>query len=152
MNKEDGVSWARLGRVEKAFLLAIPLYALLYFAGAPASAQFPVAVAGIFLGIATLVRLARSAMRNLIWRLRNRLIVAYLFIAVVPIVLILVLLAGTAYLVVGQIAGYLAYTDLMSRMRFLSFPAEAMVRVPARDPQAAINRLVLGVKRVFPAF
>src|SRR6266576_3496694 len=125
MDKSDGVSWARLGRIEKALLLAIPLYALLYFAGAPASAQFPVAVAGIILGIATLVRLARSAMRNLIWRLRNRLIVAYLFIAVVPIVLILVLLAGTAYLVVGQTAVYLVDTALNNRMRVLDFPVGA---------------------------
>src|SRR5882757_10000705 len=102
MRNEDGVSWARLGRVEKVFLLAVALFALLYFTGASSALQFPVAIAGIFLGIASLVRLGRYALRNLIWRLRNRLIVAYVFIAVVPIVLLLALLVGTAYLVVGQ--------------------------------------------------
>src|SRR5882672_2432530 len=135
MNKGDGVSWARLGYVEKAFLLAIALYALLYFTGVSTALQFPVAVAGFFLGVATLVRLFRYAMRNLIWRLRNRLIVAYLFIAVVPIVLLIALLAGTAYLVVGQTAVYLVDRELGNRMRFLNLPANALVRSPARDPQ-----------------
>jgi sigma-B regulation protein RsbU (phosphoserine phosphatase) len=37
-------------------------------------------------------------------------------------------------------------------MRVMSFPADTMVRAPARDPQAAINRVVLGVRRFFPEF
>ena len=51
-------------------------------------------VAGLLLtifGIAAAYQLARRIARRAIWRLRNRLIVAYLFIAVVPIVLILAL-------------------------------------------------------------
>ena len=73
--------------------------------------------------------------RNLIWRLRNRLIVAYLFIAVVPIVLILVLLATTAYVVVGQMAVFLVYAELQNRMGTLTFPTNNLVRTPACDPQ-----------------
>ena len=55
------------------------------------------------------------AMRNLIWRLRNRLIVAYLFIAVVPIVLILALMLVTSYALVGQMAVYLVNRELENR-------------------------------------
>src|SRR5206468_1883032 len=139
MPRDDGVSWARLGRVEKTFLVMAALLAVLFFFGISATLQFWIAAAVFFLGIAVVVRLARFALRKAIWRLRNRLMVAYLFIAVVPIVLILALLAGTAYLVVGQMAVYLVYTELSNRVRQLAFPTDAMVRAPARDPQQALN-------------
>src|SRR5215831_5860981 len=152
MRKGDGLSWALLGRVEKAFLAVVALYALDFFTGILPSFQLPLGIVGFFLGVTALVRLGRFAARNLIWRLRNRLIVAYVFIAVVPVVLILALLAGTAYLVVGQTAVYLVNTELNNRMRVLTFPANAMVRAPARDPQAAFNQALAGVRRFFPAF
>src|ERR1019366_4714017 len=44
---------------------------------------------------------------RLIWHLRNRLIVAYVFIAVVPITLILALVFVAGYLLTGQISAYL---------------------------------------------
>src|SRR5215813_3996770 len=152
MRKGDGLSWALLGRVEKAFLAVLALYALDFFTGILPSFQLPLAIVGFFLGVAALVRLGRFAARNLIWRLRNRLIVAYVFIAVVPVVLILALLAGTAYLVVGQTAVYLVNTELNNRMRVLTFPANAMVRAPARVPQAAFNQALAGLRRFFPTF
>ena len=71
-------------------------YALLYFTGTAPALQLGLAVTGVFLLVGSVVRLAQFALRNLIWRLRNRLIVAYLFIAVVPVVLILVLMLVTA--------------------------------------------------------
>ena len=40
-------------------------------------------------GLIVAIRLARTGVGKLIWRLRNRLIVAYAFIAMVPIALIL---------------------------------------------------------------
>ncbi len=51
-----------------------------------------------------LVALARWRLRHskLIWRLRNRLIVTYVFIGVVPIVLILVLAFFGTWIVAGQ--------------------------------------------------
>jgi sigma-B regulation protein RsbU (phosphoserine phosphatase) len=150
--EKDGVSWARLGRVEKVLLVVAALYALLYFTGTAPALQFALAVSGVFLLIGSMVRLARYALQNLIWRLRNRLIVAYLFIAVVPIVLILVLLATTAYVIVGQMAVYLVYTELQNRMGMLNFPATALVRAPARDPEAAMNQTVSMIRRHFKDF
>lgn len=149
---KDGVSWSRLGRVEKALLFVAALYALLYFTGTAPALQFALGVAGVFLLVASMVRLARYALRNLIWRLRNRLIVAYLFIAVVPVVLILVLLATTAIVIVGQMAVYLVYTELQNRMAMLNFPASNLVRAPARDPEAALNQTVALIRRRFQNF
>ena len=152
MEKGDRVSWARLGRVEKGLLVVVALYMVLYLTGTAPALQFGLAVAAIVLLIGSVVRLARYALQNLIWRLRNRLIVAYLFIAVVPIVLILVLLYTTALVVVGQMAVYLVYTDLTNRMRLLTFPANNLVRAPARDPQAAMNQTINQVRRALQGF
>ena len=72
-------------------------------------------MAAILMGVVALIKIGRMAMRNLIWRLRNRLIVAYLFIAVVPIVLILALMLVTSYALIGQMAVYLVNRELENR-------------------------------------
>ena len=57
---------------------------------------------------------------RLLWSLRNRLIVAYLFIAVVPILLIMtfVLLAGR--FLYSQLGAYLLYEDLHRRIEMIT--------------------------------
>ncbi len=54
----------------------------------------------------------RRIIRRLLWRLRNRLIVTYILIGVVPIVLILSMLAISGHLLLGQVAAYLVTTEL----------------------------------------
>ena len=85
-------------------------FVLLRASGVSPDWQIVTALAAFVLGIVCLVRLASRLMRKLIWRLRNRLIVAYLFIAVVPIVLILTLAYAAGYVLVGQVAAYFVRT------------------------------------------
>ena len=106
MKRDDEVSWSRLGRIEKLFLVLMAIWGLLYFTGMGQKYQMATALSAIFMGVLAIVKVGRMAMRNLIWRLRNRLIVAYLFIAVVPIVLILALMLVTSYALIGQMAVY----------------------------------------------
>jgi phosphoserine phosphatase RsbU/P len=152
MNRDDEVSWGRLGRIEKLFLALMTIWALLFFTGMAQKFQTLAALAAIFMGVVALIKIGRMALRNLIWRLRNRLIVAYLFIAVVPIVLILALMLVTSYAVVGQMAVYLVNKELDTRMRTLSYRAETLTRAPARDPQIAMSRALTGLQRSFPVF
>jgi sigma-B regulation protein RsbU (phosphoserine phosphatase) len=70
----------------------------------------------IVLGAWILLRFTRVGLRKAIWRLRNRLLVAYLLIAVVPILLILALFGLGTYLLGGQLAGYLARSELDRRV------------------------------------
>jgi sigma-B regulation protein RsbU (phosphoserine phosphatase) len=72
-----------------------------------------VAAVCLFYYLGRLVALIRP------WRLRWRLIVAYVFIAVVPILLILVLLWLGAVIVGGQFATLLVTTDLRHRLSAL---------------------------------
>jgi phosphoserine phosphatase RsbU/P len=64
--------------------------------------------------------------KELMWRLRNRLIVTYVFIGVIPIVLLLsmVLLAG--YLFAGQFATYVALADLSGELQHLTAANNAL--------------------------
>jgi sigma-B regulation protein RsbU (phosphoserine phosphatase) len=152
MKRDDEVSWGRLGRIEKLFLVLMAIWALLFFTGMAQKFQTLAALAAIAMGVVTIVKIGRMAMRNLIWRLRNRLIVAYLFIAVVPIVLILALMLVTSYALVGQMAVYMVNKELDNRMRTLAWPAETLTRAPARDPQTALTRALPMLRRGFPKF
>jgi len=152
MKRDDGVRWRHLGWIEKAFLALMAIWALLFFTGMAQRYQTLSALAAILMGVLALVKIGRMAMRNLIWRLRNRLIVAYLFIAVVPIVLILALMLVTSYALVGQMAVYMAQKELDNRMARLAFPAEMLTRAPSSDPQASLSRTLPMMRRVFPQF
>jgi phosphoserine phosphatase RsbU/P len=61
----------------------------------------------------------RWVRRKLMWRLRNRLIITYIFIGVIPILLLvgMGLLAG--YLFAGQFATYIALSDLQTELEHL---------------------------------
>jgi len=120
--------WQRLGRLDQSFIV----FALLYLAlllivpvsGFTAFVQFVV----IVLGAWELLRLTRIALRKAIWRLRNRLIVAYVLIAVVPILLILTLVGLGGYIMASQVAIYLVRSELDRRVASLQSAVENVTR------------------------
>jgi sigma-B regulation protein RsbU (phosphoserine phosphatase) len=59
-----------------------------------------------------LLRGVRYARQALLWRLRNRLIVTYVFIGVIPIILLIAMVLLAGYLFAGQFATYVALSDL----------------------------------------
>src|SRR5271166_4486930 len=61
----------------------------------------------------------RWVRRRLMWRLRNRLIVTYVFIGVIPIILVAVMTLLAGYLFAGQFATYVASADLQSELQHL---------------------------------
>ena len=119
--------WRRIGRVEKAFFLLAAIYVLLRVTGWSPTWELGSALAAVVLGIYSLVRLGNLLIRKVIWRLRNRLIVAYLFIAVVPIVLILTMAYFAGYVLMGQVAAYFVRTALANRESNLLRSTEQLV-------------------------
>ncbi len=79
----------------------------LFTAGAPGPLWFLFWVAIIPVGFHYLMRLVRYIRQRVLWRLRRRLIVAYLFIAVVPILLIVLLAGIGGYIINVQFASFL---------------------------------------------
>jgi sigma-B regulation protein RsbU (phosphoserine phosphatase) len=63
---------------------------------------------------------------QLLWRLRNRLIVAYVFIAVVPVVLLLTMAAVAAYGLYLQLGAHLLHDDLQQRISMVAGDGEAI--------------------------
>lgn len=80
--------------------------------GAPTALWVLFWIAAVVCGVYYLGRLLAFARHRLLWRLRRRLIVTYVFIAFVPIVLILVLAGLGAFILNGQFAAYLVASNL----------------------------------------
>ncbi|MGB6484952.1 MAG: SpoIIE family protein phosphatase [Candidatus Acidiferrales bacterium] len=81
----------------------------------------------IALGV-ILIGFARWVRRRLLWGLRNRLLVAYVFIAVVPIVLLLALAGVSAYLLYFQLGAHLLSDDLNERIGATASVADTLAR------------------------
>jgi phosphoserine phosphatase RsbU/P len=79
---------------------------------------------GILSGAYLLIRLIGWWRARLLWSLRNRLIVAYLFIAVVPVLLLLSLAIISGMILYTQLGGYLLYQDVQRRVEMLSGGAD----------------------------
>jgi phosphoserine phosphatase RsbU/P len=71
-------------------------------------------------------RMVVWARRRLLWGLRNRLIVAYVFIAVAPVVMLLAIGAITARMVYSQLAGYLLVQDIDRHMDVVADATESI--------------------------
>lgn len=70
---------------------------------------------------------------KLLWGLRNRLIVAYLFIAVVPVVLLLTMMGISLYLLYPQIGAHLLQDDLQDRIATISEDADEITTAVVQE-------------------
>ncbi len=112
--------WRRLSRPDLAAIVLFLAGGLAYLTDLSGSAfnflKFFAVLAGIYL----LFRLVAWGRNRLLWSLRNRLIVAGLFIAVVPVFLLLLLAARSAGILYSQLASYLLYEDIQRRKDMLA--------------------------------
>ena len=80
---------------------------------------------------------------DLMWRLRNRLIVTYVFMAVVPILLLVAMAAIASYIFAGQFATFIVTGDIKSELKSLEASNKAVADALAsqlgrgRQPDAA---------------
>jgi len=74
-----------------------------------------------------------------LWRLRNRLIVTYVFIGVIPVVMLVVLALLSAYLFAGQFATFVITTALDSELNSLDAANSAIAHELAVKLQAGAN-------------
>ena len=99
--------WRRLSRIDLFAILLIlggAVCTILDLGGSLASfLRFFAILAAVYL----VFRFAGWWRTRLLWSLRNRLIVAYLFIAVVPILLILTLVVLAGQILYSQLGAYL---------------------------------------------
>jgi sigma-B regulation protein RsbU (phosphoserine phosphatase) len=92
--------------------------------------QFLAVLAGLYL----FVRVIGSWRSKLLWSLRNRLIVAYLFIAVVPILLIVALVGIAGRILYSQLGAYLLHEDIQQRIDMIKDISEHIAVAHATLP------------------
>lgn len=103
-------------------------------------------------GFVFLVLLAVLALRwvrrKLMWSLRNRLIVTYIFIGVIPVILLLAIAVATGFLFTGQFATFLATSDIHSRLENLASANGALAeQIASRYARSQQSGFVLRVPR-----
>jgi phosphoserine phosphatase RsbU/P len=79
---------------------------------------------------------------QLLWRLRNRLIVAYVFIAVVPVVLLLTMVGLGLVLLELQIGAHLFRDDLQNSISILAADTDSIAAALNREPNLPIDHPV----------
>src|SRR6266853_1935087 len=93
--------------------------------------------------------------KRLLWRLRNRLIVTYVFIGVIPAALLAAMALITIYLFAGQFANFVVISELNSRLRSLEAANAAIANELAtrmeRGDKATADSLV-GLRRREPSW
>lgn len=121
-------------------LLLLVLKAILNFFGAISPASSLDGWAGL-LGLVLCLLLAFLGLRwfrnRVMWRLRNRLIVTYLFIGGVPLFLVMLLALMSAYFFAGQFATFLAVSEMQAQLRRLQSANFATVKEMSQGKMGA---------------
>ncbi|MGA8145260.1 MAG: SpoIIE family protein phosphatase [Candidatus Acidiferrales bacterium] len=128
-----------LDRVALAVLLLYAIFRLSALAGM----RLPFTGLLFFLSLIAVfyffVRLMPWFRNQLLWRLRNRLIVAYVFIAVVPVVLLLSMVGLAAYGLYLELGAHLLHDDLQDRISLVAGDAESIANAIEEEANKGIS-------------
>jgi phosphoserine phosphatase RsbU/P len=132
--------WKQFGKVAKTFTVLLVVYLLLLLLAPASGFTTVVQIITIALALWILLRLARAGLRQAIWRLRNRLIVTYVLIAVVPILLIVALVGVGSYMLAAQVAVYIARTELDRAVASMHAATDVLRRADAKSRAEVLKR------------
>ncbi len=142
-----------MGRFERLLLVLAVAYPLVWVSERlgigvlPATLSFLLLVVVLFGVPYLLIRWAIGNRERLLWSLRNRLVVAYLFIAVVPTLLVVTLGWLTARMFYQQVAAYVVYSDVQQRLGRIAAVADEIV---ALRPGQELTSIMLGASKDLP--
>ena len=117
-------AWKRLSWLDIVCLAVVAMGLLIELLAANGGIFSFLAYLGVLAGLYLVFRFIGWWRSRLLWSLRNRLIVAYMFIAVVPIVSIVILVVLAARILYSQLGAYLLYEDLHQRIALIADIAE----------------------------
>jgi sigma-B regulation protein RsbU (phosphoserine phosphatase) len=115
--------------LDRVALVVIFLYAAMrVFAAFVAPVRFSgfIGFLGFLAAVYLVVRLVPWFRTKFMWTLRNRLIVVYVFIAVVPVILLLSMVGLAAYGLYLQLGAHIFHDDLQARISTISADADAL--------------------------
>jgi phosphoserine phosphatase RsbU/P len=112
--------WRRLSRIDLFAILLILGGFICSIVGVNSGLASFLKFLAILATVYVLFRFVGWWRTRLLWSLRNRLIVAYLFIAVVPILLIVTLVVLAGQILYSQLGAYLLYDDIHRRIAMMA--------------------------------
>src|SRR5882757_960687 len=147
--------WQRMSSWDAAALLILVTYAALWIM----RLFFPRTFQSTFFDFLAVLALGYFAVRgflwareHLLWSLRNRLVTAYIFIAVVPVLLLLTMAGLGAYLLYWQLGSYVLYTDMQERIERLSEVAGTMATAYAIEAASGHRAAALALPEDRPSY
>ena len=124
----------------RVVLGALLVWLLSLVAPVPNALAVPARVLLAIFALWAVYRLLRHVLRRLLWRIRTKLIVSYLFIGLVPVLLLALLFFIAGVLGVLLVASHLVDEEMTERGRSLRTAAEvAAADLPADDAAAAAD-------------
>ena len=138
--------WDRISRLDLAASLLAAAGGLAYVFAVEGRISNYLKFVALLAAIYLLYRLLVWGRSRLLWSLRNRLIVAGLFIALVPVLLLALLAVRSASILYSQLASYLLYEDVQRRKDMLADIAEHIAAahgtLPASISEAESERIL----------
>jgi phosphoserine phosphatase RsbU/P len=129
--------WRRLSRIDLFAILLILGGFICFIVGLNSSLASFLKFLAILATVYVLFRFVGWWRTRLLWSLRNRLIVAYLFIAVVPILLIVTLVVLAGQILYSQLGAYLLYDDIHRRIAMMADITEHIAAAHRTLPKGA---------------
>ena len=145
-----------LGRSTRVLVLLLVLEVIHSVAGLLGIDLPSAGLVRFLLIIAVAVRLSSGLLylaRKVLWRVRNRLLVTYFLVGVVPIVLVLGMVSIVATILMGQITGYLLISSLDRRYELLENAASdiALRTAFGNGSGSAATAALTGLRDAMPA-
>jgi phosphoserine phosphatase RsbU/P len=144
------LSIAQFGRLEKVFAALVLAYVLALLVPGLSGVALAVQIALIVVSVWLIIRYWKRIVHKILWRLRNRLIVAYLLIALVPIVLITTLIGLGAFMVIGQISVHLLTSQINRSTETLRSELRMLAAAGASSSTDLRSRIPEQIEQEFP--
>jgi len=139
-----------LGRVGIVFLSALGVFLILSLLRTSAFFltldSLVLIITGTWLG----VRAVRYALHHSLWSLRNRLLLVYGLMGILPVVLILALVGLTGWALTTELAIYLASSELNRNLEAIHAAAQSFENVPVEHRSEAASSIIDYFKQQFP--
>ncbi|HEX6739407.1 MAG TPA: SpoIIE family protein phosphatase [Vicinamibacteria bacterium] len=132
-------------------LLAALLVRVLSAVGLPLPGPLVVLDYLLLVGFATWLcyRLGRLVLAGLLWKIRTKLILSYLFVAVVPLVLLSLLFLLSGFLFSGLVGSFVVASEVDRQATALLAAARSALAVPPGSP-AELERKLAAAREVHP--
>jgi phosphoserine phosphatase RsbU/P len=97
---------------------------------------------GLLAALYVLYRFWTRWRAQVLWSLRNRLILAYLFIAIVPVILLLIFGGLLGQIIYSQLGAYLLYHDIEDRLEMLADSSATLAAAESNMPPSMNDEAV----------